>query len=109
LVGDAACLSNPLTKGGIRPGMVSGRMAAEAIRDEIPFAYERKWHRSDFASPLFLNAYNHLKAMNNQELAKHMTPFRNGNTKSATIKSLLFYRKYLALYRAYNLSNRVGW
>jgi flavin-dependent dehydrogenase len=109
LVGDAACLSNPLTKGGIRPGMVSGRMAAEAISDENPVNYEKNWYQSDFASPLFLNAYYQLKAMNNQELAKHMTPFRNGNTKSATIKAMLFYRKYLVLYRAYNLSNRVGW
>jgi flavin-dependent dehydrogenase len=109
LVGDAACLSNPLTKGGIRPGMVSGRMAAEAISDGKPLTYERNWYRSDFASPLFLNAYYQLKALNNRELEKHMTPFRNGNTKSATIKSMLFYRKYLVLYKAYYLSNLVGW
>ena len=35
VVGDAACLTNPLTGGGIGPSMLSGRLAAEAAADAI--------------------------------------------------------------------------
>lgn len=109
LVGDAACHSNPLTKGGIRPGMVSGKMAAEAIINDNPLEYDKKWKKSDFASPIFLQAFDRLKEMDNLDLARHMRPFRRGFNVFSTIKSLLFYRKYLELYKAYYLSNRVGW
>ena len=109
LIGDAACHSNPLTKGGIRPGMVSGKMAAEAIINDNPLEYDEKWKNSDFASPLFLRAFNRLKEMDNRELARHMKPFRKGVNVFSTIKSLLFYRKYLELYKAYDLSDKVGW
>ncbi|MBA7514312.1 hypothetical protein ES705_06337 [subsurface metagenome] len=109
LVGDAACHSNPITKGGIRPGMVSGKMAAEAINIDNPLEYDEKWKRSDFSSPLFLQAFNRLKDMDNRELAWHMKPFRKGFSFFSTIKSLLFYRKYLEIYKAYDLSNKVGW
>jgi len=109
LVGDAACCSNSLTKGGIRPGMVSGKMAAEAITNEKPLEYLEKWNQSHFASPLFLQAFERLKDMGNRDLSKHMRPFRHGFSVFSTIKSLLFYREYLELYKAYNLSNQVGW
>ena len=109
LVGDAACYSNPLTKGGIRPGMVSGKMAAEAVINENPVEYSKKWNQSDFASPLFLQAFDKLKEMDNPKLARHMKPFRKGITVFSTIKSLIFYREYLELYKAYDLSNKVGW
>jgi len=109
LVGDAACYSNPLTKGGIRPGMVSGKMAAEAITNDNPLEYREKWNQSDFASPLFLQAFNRLKGMDNHELARHMKPFRKGFNVFSTIKSLIFYREYLEIYKAYDLSNKVGW
>jgi len=109
MVGDAACHSNPLTKGGIRPGMVSGKMAAEAIINDNPLEYDKKWKKSDFASPLFLKAFNMLKEMDNHELARHIRPFRKGFNVFSTIKSVMFHRKYLEIYKAYYLSNRVGW
>ena len=109
LVGDAACHCNPITQGGIRPGMVSGKMAAEAINNDDPLEYDERWKKSDFASPLFMQAFNRLKEMDNHELARHMKPFRKGFDFFSLIKSLLFYREYLELYKAYELSNKVGW
>jgi flavin-dependent dehydrogenase len=109
LVGDAACQNNPITKGGIRPAMKAGKMAAQAVINDDPLEYDRQWKKSNFASPIFNIAFDRLKNMNNKELAKHMEPFKNGVNVLSNIKSLIFYRKYLDLYRAYNLSNRVGW
>ncbi|TRZ49678.1 MAG: NAD(P)/FAD-dependent oxidoreductase [Dehalococcoidia bacterium] len=109
LVGDAACHSNAITKGGIRPGMVSGKMAAEAVINDNPLEYDEKWKKSGFSSLIFLQAFNSLNEMDNRELARHMKPFRKGFSFFSTIKSLLFYREYLEIYKAYDLSNRVGW
>ncbi|MFZ2070544.1 MAG: NAD(P)/FAD-dependent oxidoreductase [Halobacteriota archaeon] len=109
LTGDAACHSNPLTKGGIRPGMVSGKMAAEAINNDNPLEYDEKWKKSDFSSAIFMQAFNKLKEMDNRELTRHIKPFRKGFNFFSTIKPLLFYREYLEIYKAYDLSNRIGW
>jgi flavin-dependent dehydrogenase len=108
LVGDAACQCNPLSKGGIRPGMVAGRMAAEAVAKNVPEEYNKRWKMSDFGSPIFMHAFERLKAMKNSELAKHIEPFKNSDLFSE-IKALLFYREYLDLYKAYQLLIRVGW
>jgi len=109
LIGDAACQNNPLTKGGIRPAMVAGKMAAEAVINENPREYDRRWKKCDFASPLFIKAFDKLKKMTNHELKRHMEPFASGVNLLSTIKSLIFYREYLEMYKAYELSNKVGW
>ncbi len=108
LIGDAACQNNPLTKGGIRPGMVAGKMAAEAIYKNNPQLYDEKWKNSPFGSPIFLKIFKKVKSMNNEELYNHMKPFKKGDI-IGFILALFFYRKYLDIYRAYALSNKYGW
>lgn len=109
LVGDAAAQTNAITKGGIRSAMNAGKYAAEAILKGDPPLYERKWVYSSFSNPIFTQAFQQLEHMSNKELEKHMEPFRKGYTLSSYLKSILFYRQYLLLYRAYSLSNKVGW
>ncbi len=109
LLGDAAGQTNAITKGGIRPAMVAGKYAAKSIVVGKPDNYEKEWLKSDFSSDIFLKAFEKLKTMDNTELQSHMEPFRDGVTFLATIKSIIFYRKYLDLYKAYDLSNKIGW
>lgn len=109
LVGDAACQTNAITKGGIRSAMVAGKIAAKSIINRNPEQYEHEWLKKEFSSNLFLDAFEKLKDMDNPELQKHMEPFRKGITFSSNIKCILFYRKYLKLYKAYDLANKVGW
>lgn len=108
-VGDAACQTNPITTGGIRSGMVAGKMAAEAIIHNDSGEYDKMWKNSDYGSPLFLNAFDKLKNMDNKELAKHVRPFLGGMDISTVLKLALFYRKYSDMYNAYKLSDKVGW
>ncbi len=108
LIGDAACQNNPLTKGGIRPGMVAGKFAAEAIAKGDTNIYDKKWKESPFGSNIFLEVFEKVKKMSNDELYYHMKPFKSGNVLGF-LKALLFYRKYLKIYRAYELSGKVGW
>jgi len=115
LIGDAACQANPITKGGIRAGVVAGKLAAKAIVDGDPNQYESEWLKTKFSSKLFIEAFEKLKEMNNIELEKHIKPFREVNMNSLLSKSVLYakifllYTKYLTLYRAYDLSNKYGW
>lgn len=109
LVGDAACQTNAITKGGIRAGMIAGKLAAKAIINENPLQYENEWLKTDFSSKIFMEAFEQLTQMNNDELSKHIKLFIKGASWLKQIKCLLFYRKYLKLYKAYDLSNKVGW
>jgi len=115
LVGDAACQTNPITKGGIRPGMIAGKIAARAILNNNIQEYEKKWLQTGFASNIFNESFDIIKKMNNFELEKHMKPFENVNLDKTldryilNLKLLVFYTKYLKLYRAYDHSNNFGW
>jgi len=106
LVGDAACQNNPLTKGGIRPGMVAGKMAAEAVSNNNPNEYDIKWKHSDFGSPIFLEIYNEIKKMNNEKLKEHIELSQDTLGIILHPNKFLKYRKF---YKAYALSNKVGW
>lgn len=108
LVGDAAGQNNPLTKGGIRPGMVAGKMAAKAIADKDPMQYDRLWKSSDFGSKVFIKAYNKVKVMSNKELEYHAKILTERGPFS-WVKMLLLYSKYLEIYKAYEMSSKVGW
>lgn len=115
LIGDAACQTNPITKGGIRPGMVAGKMAADAVINNDPKKYEIEWKKTDYASDLFLKSFEQIKKMDNESLKRHMEPFCNVNLDSTfqryklNMKLLFKYSKYLDIYKSYDLSNKVGW
>jgi digeranylgeranylglycerophospholipid reductase len=115
LVGDAACQTNPISKGGIRAAIIAGKLAAGAIVDNNPKKYESSWLKTQFASNLFLKSFEKLNKMNNLMLEKHIKPFKNVNMKNPYqrwklyLKLFLLYGEYLDLYKSYKLSNLVGW
>ncbi|HEC92425.1 MAG TPA: hypothetical protein ENI51_05460 [Candidatus Atribacteria bacterium] len=89
--------------------MVAGRLAAESLVNHDPYRYNKKWLETSFSSSLFLEAYEILKKMHNEELQDHIKPLIDKNVFISNIKIILFYRKYLKLYRTYNLANEMGW
>jgi flavin-dependent dehydrogenase len=107
-VGDSACQANLLTKGGIRPGMIAGKMAAESIIEGKPFKYEERWKKTKYASQLFKIAYNRLSKMKNEELYKCIKPISSKNT-ILQIAGVLINRNYTDIYRAFELANEIGW
>lgn len=109
LVGDAAAQTNAITKGGIRSAMIAGKIAAESIVNNNPLSYEQRWLQTNFSSKIFLKAFEQLQNMPNSELENHMKPYAKGISIFSTMQILLFYRKYLPLYKAYALANKVGW
>ncbi len=107
-VGDSAYQNNPLTKGGIRPAVNAGRMAAESlVRYEDPSRYDSLWKESGFFNEPYLNASETLRDMDNKELARHSKPLKYYPLSIPVL--LLKYRKYRPLYDAYSLSEKYGW
>ena len=109
IVGDAAGLVNPVSFGGIRTALVSGRMAADAIVRKHLGLYETCWKRSGFADPVFMAAYLALAKMNNGEMARSISPYKGGVTAFNHAKAMLKHPEFRVLYRAYGLSLRYGW
>lgn len=109
IVGDAAGLANPVSFGGIRTALVSGRMAAEAIGKGDLRQYQTTWMRSGFADPIFMEGYHALAAMSNEEMARSIRPYKGGLTAFNHAKAILRYPEFRKLYRSYSQSIRYGW
>ena len=109
LIGDAACQANAITKGGIRPAMVAGRIAAQSIIGNDPAGYTTRWKRTRFSSKIFVKAHLILRQMDNKALSEHIKPFCKEISFPYYVKFAVFKRKYITLYRAYRLANDLGW
>lgn len=109
LVGDAAAMPNPLTFGGIRVAMLSGRQAAEALLWDDPCRYERWWRTSMFSHPSFMRAYHHFASLDDAGYAESSRVFGNGLLPLSFLKAMFRYPQYRDLYMAYVRSAIVGW
>ncbi|MFP4545464.1 MAG: NAD(P)/FAD-dependent oxidoreductase [Methanomassiliicoccales archaeon] len=109
LVGDAAGQTNPLTFGGIRPALVAGKMAAQAISRGRPDRYARWWGRSPMNDPDFLRAYRKLSQMSDGELEESMRPLRKGYSVPSYLRAWFTLPEYRILYRAFRKSYYHGW
>lgn len=109
LIGDAAGQANPVTFGGIRTGMVAGRMAAAAIVNGDLRDYARKWELSPYSSQAYVDAFDALRAMDNSGLHSSVRPFRKGYGKLSSLRAVLKGRRCWKLYRAYELGAEWGW
>ncbi|MGD0818892.1 MAG: NAD(P)/FAD-dependent oxidoreductase [Methanomassiliicoccales archaeon] len=109
IVGDAAAMVNPVSFGGIRTALVSGRMVADAIAKMNLGQYEISWKRSGFANPIFMASYRALASMSNDDMTRSIRPYKGGLTAFNHAKAILKYPEYRVLYRSYGLSLRYGW
>lgn len=109
LVGDAAAQVNPVTFGGIRTAFTAGWMAAEAIAQEDMDSYQALWRSSPYADPLFMQGYETLCKMSNEEIQRSMEPFRKGYSGFRSNLAMLGRPKYIQLYRSFERSMRYGW
>ena len=109
IVGDAAAMANPVSFGGIRTALVSGRMVADAIANKDLGQYQTAWKRSGFADPVFMAGYQALAAMSNEQMAGSIRPYKGGLNGFNHAKAILKHPEFRVLYRSYSLSLRYGW
>lgn len=70
LVGDAAGVANPLTKGGMAPGFIQAKLLADALVDGGLPAYERACRRSPIYSDLALRGLDTLHRLTPRDVQR---------------------------------------
>lgn len=109
LVGDAACLANPLCYGGIGAALLSGRKAAEALLDGRPGRYETWVSRDRMFDPHFMSAHRTFASWGDAEIADAMAPFAKGYSLWNGLRAILRRPRYANVYMAVYLALRLGW
>jgi digeranylgeranylglycerophospholipid reductase len=107
LVGDAAAMPNPLTAGGIRVAMLSGKMAAKAVLKGRPLSYQSWWRSSPFSSEKFMRAFVKLKGMSDDDYERASKGFGSNPLRLAWC--YLHRPEFRDLYRTYAASGLYGW
>lgn len=109
LVGDAACLPNPLCYGGIGVALLSGKKASEAIIEGRPGRYEH-WIRSDrMFDPRFLDAHRIFSGWSDEQIAEAMHPFRNGYSVAKGLAAIIRHPGWTRVYMGVFLGFKYGW
>jgi digeranylgeranylglycerophospholipid reductase len=109
LAGDAAAMANPLTSGGIRVAMLSGRRAAEAIVAGDIGRYQGWWSSSPFAQDKYLKAFMKFQGMTDQDYVRAARGFGGPVKAASLIWAYLVRPEYRDIYRAYGPSGKYGW
>jgi flavin-dependent dehydrogenase len=107
LAGDAAAMVNPLTAGGIRVAMLSGRRAAEAVIGGDPSSYRSWWSSSPFSSERFMRAFVKLKGMTDGDYERASRGFGANPLRIAWC--YLRRPEFRDIYRSYIASGMYGW
>ncbi len=109
LVGDAACMPNPLSYGGIGLALVSGRYAADSIVGGDLGTY-RKWTET---SPLlnhhFMKAHDQFVQWDNDDIRDAMVPFHNGYSLLRGLYAVLRRPKWANVYVTLYIAFKLGW
>jgi flavin-dependent dehydrogenase len=109
LTGDAAAMANPLTAGGIRVAMLSGRRAAEAIAAGDLGRYQRWWTSSPFAQDKYLKAFRSFEGMTDRDYVQAAKGFHGPVKALSLVGAYLKRPEFRDIYRAYGPSGRYGW
>ncbi|MEM3555616.1 MAG: NAD(P)/FAD-dependent oxidoreductase [Candidatus Micrarchaeia archaeon] len=97
-IGDAAFQTNPITKGGIRSGMIAGKYAAEAILRGNPALYETKWKSSNYNGRWYMHVFTRLEKMNNRQLMEMIKAIGESHSQ-----------KYKNFAKTFELAHKYGW
>lgn len=109
LIGDAACLANPLCYGGIGAAMLSGRRAAESIMEGRPERYSRWISKDRLFDPRFLDAHRIFSSWNDAEIIDAMHPFEKGYSVPRGVFAIFRRPKWARVYMGVFLAFRLGW
>jgi flavin-dependent dehydrogenase len=107
LAGDSAAMANPLTAGGIRVAMLSGKKAAEAVLGGRPMSYQKWWSSSRFSSEGFMRAFLKLKSMTDSDYERASRGFGSNPLRLAWC--YLRRPEFRDIYRSYPASGIYGW
>jgi digeranylgeranylglycerophospholipid reductase len=109
LAGDSAGMANPVSFGGLRTALVSGRRAAEAVIGGDPRRYERWWACSPLSSPRFMNFHRRMASWTDEEMNRAVKPFSRGYVYLSGAWASLTRPRYIDMYWGCLFSFRYSW
>ena len=109
LIGDAAAMVNPVSFGGLKAALISGRKAAEAIISGRPERLQRWWDSSILSDRRFMEFNRTLRSWSVDELNDAVRPFRHGGIYLPGIWACITRPKNIRMYFGCLFAFRYGW
>ena len=109
LIGDAAAMANPISFGGLKAALVSGKKAAEAVIRNDPQRLQRWWDSSILSDRRFMDFNRTLKTWSAEDLNDAVRPFRHGGIYLPGIWACISRPKNIHMYFGCLFAFRYGW
>lgn len=109
LLGDAAAMANPVSYGGLKAALLSGKNAAESVIRNDPERYQRWWDRSILSDRRFMDFNERIKEWSEEDLNKAVRPFRHGGIIIPGMIACLTQPKNIHMYFGCLFAFMFGW
>jgi len=109
LVGDAACLVNPLCYGGIGAALLSGRKAAASVARGDLSSYQRWIDRNIIFSRRFFAASEKFSKWDDSTIDDAMSPLGRGYSVPRGVLAMIRRPRYADVYMATYIALHRGW
>jgi flavin-dependent dehydrogenase len=109
LLGDAAAMANPVTYGGLRSALISGKKVAAAINNNKPGTYQKWWDTAVTSDPRFMVFHDAIASWSNKEYNEVVGPFRHGGIFIPGAVACFLHRDRIELYFGAFFAFSHGW
>ena len=109
LIGDAAAMANPVSFGGLKAALISGKMACNAVISGQPERLQRWWDSSILSDRRFMEFNRTLKGWNAEEMNDAVRPFRHGGVYLPGIWACITRPRNIHMYFGCLFAFRYGW
>ena len=109
LIGDAAAMANPISYGGLKAALISGKKAAESIISDRPEKLQRWWDSSILSDRRFMDFNRRLRTWSEKELNDAVRPFRHGGIYLPGIWACITRPKNIHMYFGCLFAFMFGW
>jgi len=109
LIGDAAAMANPISYGGLKAAMLSGKIATKAILSDDPDILQKWWDSSILSDGRFLDFNRTLKGWSEDEMNDAVRPFRHGGLYLPGLWACITRPRNIRMYFGCLFAFRYGW
>ena len=109
LIGDAAGMANPVSFGGLKAALISGKKASESVVKDDPDRLQIWWDSSILSDRRFMDFYERLKTWSVDEMNDAVRPFRHGGIYLPGIWACISRPKNVDMYFGCLFAFMFGW
>ena len=109
LIGDAAAMANPVSFGGLKAALLSGKIASRAIMKNDPELLQRWWDSSILSDRRFMEFNEKLKTWSAEDMNDAVRPFRHGGIYLPGLWACISRPKNIRMYFGCLFAFRYGW